>query len=404
MAYDVQAVRAAFPALDQGIAFFDGPGGSQTPTSVAEAVANTMTSGISNRGDVTASERRAEWVVKQARAAMGDLLGTDPGGVVFGRSMTALTYDLARTLSRGWGPGDEVVVTSLDHDANIRPWVQAAEAVGAGVRWAHFDADTGRLPVEAVQEQLSERTRLVAVTAASNVIGTRPDVPAIAAAAHAVGALVHVDAVHLAPHAPLDRARLGADVIACSPYKFFGPHCGVQAADPVLLETLHPAKLAPSTDRVPERFELGTLPYELLAGTTAAVDFIAGLDPEATGDRRARIAASLAAATEHEDSLRGRLEARLQEVDGLVSYSRAGDRTPTVYFTVEGIESLRLSRHVAAEGVNAPCSNFYAIEASRRLGLGDGGAVRAGISAYTDDDDVDRLVDALHDAVAELRC
>ena len=404
MTYDVQAVRADFPSLQQGIAFFDGPGGSQTPAVVAQTIAETMTSAISNRGDITSSERRAERVVQEARAAMGDLLGTHPGGVVFGRSMTALTYDLARTLAQGWGPRDEVVVTSLDHDANIRPWVQAAEAVGATVRWAQFDPGTGELPLEAVQEVLTGRTRLVALTAASNVIGTRPDVPAIAAAAREVGALVHVDAVHLAPHALVDRVALGADVISCSPYKFFGPHCGVLAADPALLETLHPAKLLPSTDRVPERFELGTLPYELLAGTTAAVDFIADLDPQATGDRRARIAASLATAAEHEDARSARLEERLREVDGLVSYARASHRTPTVYFSVDGIESPRLSRHLAAEGVNAPCSHFYALEASRRLGLGDTGAVRAGVAAYTDDEDVDRLVDAIHDAVAELRC
>lgn len=404
MAYDVHAVRAAFPSLQGGIAFFDGPGGSQTPAVVAQTIADTMTSAISNRGEVTSSERRAEAVVQRARAAMGDLLGTDPGGVIFGRSMTALTYDLARTLAQGWGPGDEVVVTALDHDANIRPWVQAAEHVGATVRWAEFDPATGELPLEAVQTLLSERTRLVALTAASNVIGTRPDVPAIAAAAHAAGALVHVDAVHLAPHALIDRVALGADVIACSPYKFFGPHCGVQAADPALLETLHPAKLAPSTDRVPERFELGTLPYELLAGTTAAVDFIAGLDPDGGGERRARLATSLAAAADHENARGARLEERLREVDGLVSYARASHCTPTVYFTVEGVESPRLSRHLAAEGVNAPCSHFYALEASRRLGLGDRGAIRAGVSAYTDEEDVDRLVDAVHDAVSELRC
>ena len=403
MGFDVQTVRAGFPALREGTAHFDGPGGSQTPAAVAEAVARTMTSSISNRGRVTASERRADAVVLEARAAVGDLLGTEPGGVVFGRSMTALTYDLARTLSWGWGPGDEVVVTSLDHDANIRPWVQAAERAGATVRWAEFDPTTGELSVDAVKEQLSERTRLVAVTGASNLIGTRPDVPAIAAAAHSVGALVHVDAVHLAAHALLDRRALGADVIACSPYKFFGPHLGVQAADPALLETLHPDKLLPSTDEVPERFELGTLPYELLAGTTAAVEVIATLDLAASGDRRTRIATSMAAAQTYEDSQRERLEAGLREVDGLVLHSRAARRTPTLLFSVDGVDSVALSRHLGSAGVNAPASHFYAIEASRRLGLGDTGAIRAGIAPYTDTGDVDRLVAAVVDGVAVLR-
>lgn len=403
MAFDVQTVRAGFPALREGTAHFDGPGGSQTPAAVAEAVARAMTCSISNRGRVTASERRADDIVLEARAAVADLLGTEPAGVVFGRSMTALTYDLARTLSRGWGQGDEVVVTSLDHDANIRPWVQAAEHAGATVRWAEFDATTGELSVEAVEEQLSERTRLVAVTGASNLIGTRPDVPAIAAAAHSVGALVHVDAVHLAAHATLDRRALGADVVACSPYKFFGPHLGVQAADPALLETVHPDKLLPSTDQVPERFELGTLPYELLAGTTAAVEFIATLDLGATGDRRSRIATSMAAAEAYEDALRQRLESGLREVDGLVLHSRAARRTPTLLFSVDGVESAALSRHLAAAGVNAPASHFYAIEASRRLGLGDTGAIRAGIAPYTEAHDVDRLLAALLDGVAVLR-
>ena len=212
-----------------------------------------------------------------ARAALGDLMGTDPGGVVFGRSMTALTFEMARTLSQGWGPGDEVVVSRLDHDANIRPWVLAAERVGATVRWAEFDPATGELEPDAVAAVVGDRTRLVAVTAASNLIGTMPDLPAIAAIAHDAGALLYVDAVHLAPHGLVDRVAMGADLVACSPYKFFGPHCGALAAAPELLESLHPDKLVPSSDAVPERFELGTLPYELLAGVTAAVDVIAGI-------------------------------------------------------------------------------------------------------------------------------
>ena len=274
-------VRAAFPALADGTAYFDGPGGSQVPAVVARAVADAMTSGLSNRGTVTASERRAEAIVVDARSALGDLLGSDPRGVVLGRSMTQLTFDVARTLADDWGPGDEVIVTRLDHDANLRPWITWAQRAGATVKRLGFDPVTAEL--DDITPLLSDRTRLVALTAASNLFGTRPDVRAVADAAHASGALVYVDAVHLTPHAPVDRAALGADFVACSPYKFFGPHLGAVAADPALLELLRPNKLLPSSDVVPERFELGTLPYELLAGVTAAVDFIADLAPGTAG-------------------------------------------------------------------------------------------------------------------------
>lgn len=403
MPYDVAAVRARFPALAEGAAHFDGPGGTQTPVDVADAVAGVLTSAVANRGTVTRAERRADDIVRAARQAVADLLGADPRGVVFGRSMTALTFDLSRTLAAGWRPGDEVVVTSLDHDANVRPWVIAAERAGATVRWAEFDPATGELPVEAVTALLGERTRLVAVTGASNLIGTRPDVAAITGAAHAVGALVHVDGVHLTAHAPVDVAALGADLYACSPYKFLGPHLGTLVAGPELLETLHPDKLLPSTDAVPERFELGTLPYELLAGTTAAVDFLAGTAPGPATDRRSRVLASMAALEEHEDRLRRRIEEGLADLDGLRLHSRAAHRTPTLLFDVEGIASADLSRALAEAGVNAPAGHFYAIEASRRLGLGDLGAVRVGVAPYTDDADVDRLLTALHDAVVRLR-
>ncbi len=397
MAYDVGALRAQFPSLSSGTAHFDGPGGSQTPLAVARAVADTLTSPIANRGTVTAAERLADRVVREARLAMADLLGADPRGVVFGRSMTQLTYDLARTLAGGWGPGDEVVVTRLDHDANIRPWVQAAESAGATVRWADFDPASGELTVEDVAPLLGPRTRLVAVTGASNLIGTRPPVAAIAARAHAVGALVFVDGVHLTAHAPVDVAALGADVFACSPYKFLGPHCGVLAAAPELLESLHPAKLLPSSDAVPERFELGTLPYELLAGTTAAVDVLAGIAPDDGGDRRARVLRAMALVEEHEDALRLRLEAGIARLSGVVTWSRAAHRTPTLLLTFDGRPAGEVSVALAARGVNAPSSHFYAIEASRHLGLGDGGGLRLGLAPYSTQDDVDRVLDALAD-------
>ncbi len=391
MPLDIDRVRGDFPALADGTAYFDGPGGTQVPRQVAEVVASTMTSGISNRGNVTASEGRAEEVVLAARRAVADLLGAQEQGVVFGRSMTQLTYDVSRALAKGWGPGDEVVVTRLDHDANVRPWVQAAEAVGATVRWVGFDRETAELTVDDVRGELSGRTRLVAVTGASNVLGTRPDLPAIADAAHEAGALLYVDGVHLTPHAPVDVAELDADFYACSPYKFLGPHHGALVASPSLLAELPVDKLLPSTDEVPERLELGTLPYELLAGTTAAVDYLAGLASSAA-DRRTRVLESMQALEEHEAELFDRLLGGLRGITGVQLHGSPKRHTPTAFFSVAGRSGREVYEHLASLGVNAPASSFYAIEASRWLGLGDAGAVRAGLAPYTNAEDVDRLV------------
>jgi cysteine desulfurase family protein (TIGR01976 family) len=401
MELDVAGVRSAFPAIAQGVAHFDGPGGSQVPAVVAQAVADAMVAGMANRGSVTAAEQRADATVAAARHAVADLLGAQQHGVVFGRSMTQVTYDLARTLAKQWRPGDEVVVTRLDHDANIRPWVQAAASAGATVRWAEFDPHTGDLPLSAVAEVVSRRTRVVAVTGASNLLGTRPDVAGVADLAHRAGALVYVDGVHLTPHAPVDVNALGADLYACSPYKFFGPHLGLAVADPDLLKTLEPDKLLPSTDEVPERFELGTLPYEMLAGTTATVDFIADLAPgPAAGVRRSRVLASMAAVERHEDRLFARLLDGLRELDGVRLHGDAPCRTPTALFSVARHSPQEVHRRLAARGVNAPAGSFYALEAARWAGLGDGGAVRAGISPYNDEEDVDRLLAGVADLCA----
>jgi cysteine desulfurase family protein (TIGR01976 family) len=395
MTYDVSAVRARFPALAEGAAHFDGPGGSQVPDVVADAVATALRSAVANRGSVTAAERRAEEIVLAARQAGADLVAGVPEGIVIGRSMTQLTYDFARTLAKDWGPGDEVVVSRLDHDANIRPWIQAARAAGATVLVAEFDRRTGILSPDAVARVLSPRTRLVAVTAASNLLGTRPDVPTIAATAHEAGALVYVDGVHLAPHAVVDVAALGADFFVCSPYKFLGPHLGLLAAAPELLESLHPDKLLPATDAVPERFELGTLPYEVLAGTTAAIDFLAGLVP-GTGSRRERLVASMTALEKHELAMLERLEGGLAGVPGVTRYGTPDrHRTPTVLFGLPNRAPAEVFRELAARGVNAPAGSFYALECARALGLGAEGAVRAGIAPYTDESDVDRLLEAV---------
>ncbi len=399
MPYDVDRVRAHFPSLTEGAAHFDGPGGSQVPDVVGRAVAETLTSGISNRGTFTASERRADAVVTQCRGALGDLLGADPRGIVFGRSATALTYEVGRALAKDWGPGDEVVVTRLDHDANIRPWVQVAEAAGATVRWVDFDPETGELSADAVAAQLSERTRLVATTAASNLIGTRTPVCRVADLAHEVGALHWVDGVHATAHASVDLPTLHADVWTCSPYKFMGPHCGVLAADPALLETLRPDKLLPSSDAVPERFELGTLPYELMAGVTAAIDFIAGLsdldEPVAPGDRRQRVVAGMDAVRDHERDLLEVLETGLRGMPRVTVHSNARSRTPTILFTVDGAEPQAIRVALAEKDINAPSGHFYALECSRHLGLGDTGGVRVGLAPYTSPDEVERLLTGL---------
>lgn len=402
VAYDVERVRSMVPALADGVAFFDGPGGTQTPAIVAAAIAEAMSHGLSNRGRVTEAERRADDITIAAREAGADLLNADPSGIIFGRSMTDLTFDVARTLAQEWGPGDEVIVTRLDHDADVRPWVTYAERAGATVRWASFDRETGTMTEADVIDLITERTRLVAVTGASNLLGTRPPLVAIGAAAHRAGAVFFVDGVHLTAHAPIDLQQIGADFYACSPYKFLGPHLGMLAASPALLETLHPDKLRPSTELVPERFELGTLPYEMLAGVAAAIDVLADLVPgdEARLSRRDRIVRSMTALEEYEYGLHAILRSGLEGVAGLRLYSHAPHRTPTELFSIDGVASDDVYRRLAAEGVNAPAGSFYAIEAAEWLGLGSAGAVRVGLAPYTSRADVDRLLAGLH-AIAD---
>jgi cysteine desulfurase family protein (TIGR01976 family) len=393
---DVAALRSHFPSLESGWAHFDGPGGTQTPREVGDAVARTLTGPLSNRGSSSPSERNAADAVAAFRSAVGDLLAADPRGVVHGRSATQLTYDLSRALAKGWGPGDEVVVTRLDHDANVTPWLQATAAVGATVRWIDLDPATAELDEASIDAAITDRTRLVAVTGASNLLGTEPPVRRIADAAHAVGALLWVDGVHYAAHELVDVAALGADLFVCSPYKLFGPHCGVLAAAPELLEGLRPDKLAPSTDAVPERFELGTLPYEVLAGVTAAVDFLADVAPGGATGRRERLRASWAAIDEHERGLREQVEAGLAGFGGaVVLHSRAARRTPTLLVSFPGRRSADAARFLADRRVLAPAGFFYAHQAQQRLALPDDAALRIGLAAYTDEPDVRRLLDGL---------
>lgn len=395
MSYEVDRIRSHFPSLNSGIAFFDGPGGSQVPDAVGKAMSQAITMASSNRGLVTASEQYANSEVLSFRSAVGDLLNADPKGVVYGRSWTQLTYDFSRNLSRTWKSGDEIIVTNLDHDSNIRPWIQAAEAVGAIIKWAKFDVATGELPVNAISKLLTNKTKLVAVTGASNTIGTRPDIAAISSEVHRTSAYLYVDAVHLTPHTVIDMQALGADFLGFSSYKLLGPHCAALAASPELLESLQNDKLLPSTSDVPERFEFGTLPYEMMAGVTTAIDFVAQLSSTAVGNRRERIVTSMKALEKYEERLFSHLEDSLLALPKVRTFGHAKMRTPTIYFEVDGNSSNDVYRHLANKSVNAPASNFYALELSRALGLGDYGAVRAGLAPYSTWDDIDRLVEAV---------
>jgi len=395
MAYNVEKIRADFPSLNSGTSFFDGPGGSQTPTPVAQAISHALISPLSNRGVTTESERNANEIVLEYRSAVADLVGGDAKGVVSGRSWTQLVYDFSRTISKSWGPGDEIVVSNLDHDSNVRPWIQAAAARGATVKWAKFDTTTGELSVEEVANQLSNKTKFVSITGASNVIGTKPNLSAIGKEVHKVGALFAVDGVHLTPHAPIDVKAIGADFFGFSSYKMLGPHCGSMIADPALLESLHNDKLLPSTMDVPERFEFGTLPYEIMAGATAAINYTAGLDPAAAGTRREKILFSMNSLDEYEQDLFAHLRREITSIPGITCFGSAVDRTPTLFFQLGNKASVDVYKALAQRNINAPASNFYALECSRALGLGDAGAVRAGLAPYTTKDDVDRLVGAL---------
>lgn len=398
MGYDVAAVRAQYPALGDGRAWLDGAAGTQVPQRVIDAVSDTYRTGVSNQGAPFPASARSTGIVAEARRAVADLVGApDPRGVVFGPTMTALTYRLSAALSASWQPGEEIVLTQLDHDANVRPWVQAAQRAGVTVRMAPVEADTGMLPVGHVVDLIGPRTRLVALTAASNLIGTRPDVAAVAAAAREVGAVSYVDGVHHCPHTHVDAVALGADLYATSAYKWAGPHlAAVVATDPELLERLQPDKLVPSPQTVPERFELGTNPFASLAGVVAAVEHLADLEPQATGSTRERLATSRGGAMAHEQRLDRLMLEGMATLPGLTRYGPRERRTPTAYFTLDGYTPGAVAEALADRGINCSSGHAYAWELTGVLGLRDGGgAVRASLSHYSDDDDVQRLLSAL---------
>jgi cysteine desulfurase family protein (TIGR01976 family) len=374
--------RDRFPGLADGWARLDGPAGTQMVDDAIEAMAAFMRSGDNaNHGGAFKAAERTDALVAAARASAAKLLGASAEGIVFGPSMTALTMRFAATVGRALRPGDEIVCTRLDHDANVTPWVIAADRAGAHVRFAEPEPETLELPASAVEAVLSERTRWVAVTAASNAVGTIPDLRSIVAAAHGAGAQVWIDAVHAAPHRQLDVAALGADALVCSAYKWFGPHIGVLWARPELLANLQPDKLRPSPDTVPDRWELGTLPFESLAGVRAAADFVSSLDREAL---RA-----------HEDRLLAQMVEGLGAIDGVTLHGAARDRTSTVMFSVADRSAHDVAAALARAEIAVWHGNYYALELSRWLDLEPDGAIRAGCVAYNDVEDVDRLLDAV---------
>jgi cysteine desulfurase family protein (TIGR01976 family) len=375
-------VRERFPGLSDGWARLDGPAGTQMVDAAIDAMADFMRRGDNaNHGGVFRAAEATDELTLATRDAVGRFLGGTPDTVAFGPSMTALTMRFSAAAGRTLEPGDEIVCTRVDHDANVAPWLIAAERAGATVRFADPEPDTLELSASAVEAVLTGRTRWVAVTAASNAVGTIPDLPGIVAAAHAAGARVYVDAVHAAPHRPLDVEALGCDALACSAYKWFGPHVAVLWGRPEVLEPLRPDKLRPSPDELPDRFELGTLPFEALAGVNAAAEFMLALDRDAL---RA-----------HEDALLRQMLDGLRAIDGVTVHGAARDRAPTVMFTVEGRSSIEVARALAGEQVAVWHGNYYALELARHLGLEPDGAVRAGAVAYTDEDDVRRLVEAV---------
>lgn len=392
---DVDAVRRQFRALGGGGIFLDGPGGTQFPERVTAAIAAASAGPLSNDHGQFAASRRSEEFVASARRAIADIVGGDPAGVVLGPNMTTLTQRFAQTLQKTWSYGDNIVVSRLDHDANVRPWVQAAARAGIEVRWAGIDADRGELPADQYDGLVDARTRLVAVTGASNALGTMPDVPRITGIAHERGALTYVDGVHLTAHAPVDIAALGADFYACSAYKFCGPHVGAVTASPGLLARLDPDRLAPAATTPPDSFEWGTPAFELYAGVAETADFLADLaGPAAGAPRRSRILAAMRLVRDHETALADTLREGLAAIDGVQLFGQAPRRTPTVAFRLAGHAPAEIAADLGRHDIYAWDGDFYAYEVVRALGLADrGGLLRLGIAPYTDAADIRAVLD-----------
>lgn len=394
----VSDIRSHFPALErteggEHVAFFDGPGGTQVPRAVADAVTDYLLRHNANTHGSYPTSVETDALIAAARSAMADFLGGDQSEIAFGANMTTLTFHVARALARGWAPADEVVVTELDHHANVDPWKALAKERGIVVRAVPLLPGTAQLDLDALATLLGRKTRLVALGAASNAVGTINDVARVAAMARANGSLVFVDAVHYAPHALVDVEALGADLLACSPYKFYGPHAGVLWGRRELLEALDVPKLRPAPENAPDRIETGTQNHEGIAGCGAAVDFLASLAGPA-GERRARLARTFAALHERGEALLSRMWAGLAVIPEVTLYGPPprAPRTPTVGFSVKDRAPEDVARALVPRGVYVSHGDFYATTLVQRLGHAKDGLVRAGCACYTTEDEVDRLV------------
>jgi cysteine desulfurase family protein (TIGR01976 family) len=397
----VNVIRDQFPALRREhrghpVAYFDGPGGTQVPALVVDRMGDYLVHHNANTHWAYPTSEETDSAIAGAREALADFLGASPGEIAFGANMTTLTFHLSRALAREWQAGDEVIVTELDHHGNVDPWRAVARDRGLTVRSVPMNPETGELEWNALERAFSGRTKLLAIGAASNILGTITDVTAAARLAHDAGALCFVDAVHYAPHALVDVGAIGCDLLVCSPYKFYGPHLGTVYVRRDLLERLDVPKVEPASDAAPERLETGTLSHEAIVGAGAAVDFLASLATDA-GSRRARLARTMAEL--HERGLRQliRLWEALRAMPGVTVYGPppSRPRTSTISFVVAGVDSTAVARYCADRGLFVSNGDFYALTVARRLGHAHDGLVRIGCAAYTSDDEVERAIAAI---------
>ncbi|MEY2563186.1 MAG: hypothetical protein QOH88_1379 [Verrucomicrobiota bacterium] len=397
----LEEIRRCFPALERRqnnrpVAYFDGPGGTQVPRAVVEAMTDYLFHHNANTHWAYPSSAETDAIIENARQALADFLGASPDEIAFGANMTTLTFHLGRALGRRYHPGDEIVITELDHHANVAPWRALEQERGVVVRLARMIPATGQLDWDHFAQQVNARTRLVAIGAASNALGTITDVRRAAAMAHAVGAQIFVDAVHYAPHALIDVREMDCDFLSCSAYKFYGPHIGVLYGKRDLLSALDFPKLLPAPDNAPERAETGTQNHEGIAGAGAAVDFLASLAGNG-GARRERLRKTFAALHERGRELLTQLWDGLSRIDGVSLYGPTPDqpRTPTLAFNVDGVSSTDVSIKLADLGVFTSNGDFYATTIIERLGHATDGVVRAGCSCYTTSVEVERLIEAV---------
>ncbi len=404
----VEKIRTHFPALErrQGgnpVAYFDGPGGTQVARNVAETISDYLYHHNANAHWAFPTSAETDATIRNGRAALADFLNASPGEIIFGPNMTTLTFHLSRALGRAFGPGDEVVVTELDHHANVAPWQALARERGITVHMARMVPETGQLDWKDLENKVNKRTKVLAIGVASNALGTINDIPRAAEIAHRAGALLFADAVHSTPHLPTDVKTLQCDFLACSAYKFYGPHLGVLFGRRELLESIDFPKLLPAPELPPEKAETGTLNHEGIAGAAAAVDFLSTLAPGAS--RRERLQAALAGLEERGQALSTRMWEGLSAIPGAKVYGPdpAAPRTPTIAFTVQGIAPAEVARRLADRGVFVSHGNFYAATVVERLGLREQGLVRAGCACYTNGEEVERLIEGVREITGQSR-